>query len=286
MSQGRFRVIVITRRRLAIFLFLAAAVLGMWTTYVREVAPASAPSERSVPRSERQDAPPAMHVEPDGLRPDGGRVAGAPRTAVRSELSPLRPVREVPSAKGMMAFTINVDWGNDELVQILDVLDDHGVKATFFLTGRWAKLYPQLAREIAERGHEIGNHGLSHAHPTQLTRERLVELIAQNTSVLKESTGVAPVPLFAPPYGEQNERVVQVAAEHGYFTTLWTLDTIDWQDPAPETILQRIVPRARDGAIVLMHPKLQTLQALPRMITGLKEQGFTLVPLWQMMQEE
>lgn len=252
MSDGRLRVFVITRKHLGAMIVLGAVIVGMWSVLSRETSlPASAP------------------------------VAG-----VRSELSLDRPIREVPSAKGMMALTINVDWGNDELLKMLDVLDRHQVKATFFLTGRWAKLYPDLAREIADRGHEIGNHGLSHAHPTQLTREQLVELIAGNNAVLENATGVAPVPLFAPPYGEQNQRVVQVAAELGYFTTLWTLDTIDWQNPSPETILQRIVPKAKDGAIVLMHPKPQSLEALSRMIAGIEEKGFTLLPLWQMMQAE
>lgn len=253
MSRPAFRVIVITRRSLALVLFVAAAVVGIWTAYVDVVAvPANAPA-----------------------------LPGA-----RRELSPLQPVREVPSAKGMIALTVNVDWGNEVLVEMLDVLDRYGVKATFFLTGRWARLYPELAEEIAVRGHEIGNHGLSHAHPTQLSRAQLAELISGATEVLRQATGVSPVPLFAPPYGEQNRRVVEVAAQHGYYTTLWTLDTIDWQDPPPDTIVQRVVPRARDGAIVLMHPKPQTLEALPRMIEGLRAQGFTLVPLWHMMQGE
>ena len=111
-----------------------------------------------------------------------------------------------------------------------------------------------------------------------------VELIQGNVPVLREAAGVEPVPLFAPPYGEQDARVVRTAAELGHWTTLWTLDTIDWQEPPPETIVERVVPRARDGAIVLMHPKPQTVAALPRIIAGLREKGYRLVPLWQMMQ--
>jgi len=212
------------------------------------------------------------------------RVSAPPHSGPGYGIPRDQPVREVPSAGKAVALTVNVDWGNEELVQMLDVLDQHGVKATFFLTGRWAKLFPELAREIAARGHEIGNHGLSHAHPTQLGRDALVELIQGNVPVLREAAGVEPVPLFAPPYGEQDARVVRTAAELGHWTTLWTLDTIDWQEPPPETIVERVVPRARDGAIVLMHPKPQTVAALPRIIAGLREKGYRLVPLWQMMQ--
>ncbi len=253
MTRGQWGIIVVTRRQLAVFFFVAGLIAGAWSALF---------SGKDLAASVTPAAP------------------------VRPELSLDQPVREVPSAEGMMALTINVDWGNDELVEMLDILDQYAVKATFFLTGRWARAFPDLAREIASRGHEIGNHGLSHAHPTQLSRKQLTEMIAANTQVLEQATGVRPVPLFAPPYGEQNHRVVQVAAELGYFTTLWTLDTIDWQEPPPDTILERVVPRARHGAIVLMHPKPQTVEALPRMIEGLQEKGFRLVPLWQMMQAE
>lgn len=198
-------------------------------------------------------------------------------------LSQDQPVRQVPGRSGEMAFTVNVDWGNEVLVDMLDVFDRYGVKVTFFLTGRWAKAFPEMAAELARRGHEIGNHGVSHAHPTQLSASDLRKHIGDNVEILRAATGVEPVPLYAPPYGEQDGRVVSEAAGLGHWTTLWTLDTIDWQNPSPDTIYRRIVPRAADGAIVLMHPKPQTLEALPRMIEGLKENGYTLVPLHELI---
>lgn len=208
---------------------------------------------------------------------------GAQEATAPSALSMSEPVRQVTSAGKRMALTINVDWGNEVIPQILDVLEEKDVRATFFLTGRWASKFPEMAKMIAENGHEIGNHGLSHAHPTQLSATALTEHIAENVKRLREATGVDPVPLYAPPYGEQNARVVEEARSHGHWTTLWTLDTIDWQNPAPATILQRIVPRAVDGGIVLMHPKPQSLEALPAMIDGVKERGFTWFPLHAMI---
>lgn len=251
--RTRIRIVVISGRRMAAALFLAAFFAGVF---------AARPDQRGSP------------------------VTAPAQSGVFPQLRIDRPVREVPPAGKVMALTVNVDWGNDELVEMLDILDRYQVKATFFLTGRWARSFPELAREIASRGHEIGNHGLSHAHPTRLGREELVELIQGNVDVLKEAAGVTPVPLFAPPYGEQDARVVRTAAELGHWTTLWTLDTIDWQNPPPDTIVARVVPRARDGAIVLMHPKPQTVAALARIITGLQEKGYRLVPLWRMMQAQ
>jgi len=194
-----------------------------------------------------------------------------------------QPVRKVPGRPKQMAITVNVDWGNEVIPGMLDVFDRYGVKATFFLTGRWAAAFPEMAALIASRGHEIANHGVSHAHPVQLSTHDLRSHIGENADILRRAAGVEPAPLYAPPYGEVNDRVVREAAALGYWTTLWTLDTIDWQEPAPDTIVQRIVPRAEDGAIVLMHPKPQTLEALPRLIEGLQAKGYALVPLYRMI---
>jgi peptidoglycan/xylan/chitin deacetylase (PgdA/CDA1 family) len=80
--------------------------------------------------------------------------------------------------------------------------------------------------------------------------------------------------IFAPPYGEHGKLVLQAASSLGYKTIMWTLDTIDWQDPTPEVILNRILPKADHGSLILMHPKSCTLQALPRLINSLREQDY------------
>lgn len=249
MSRSGFTVVLITRTHLAAFLGVCCLLAILWVgVFDKRSAPVTAPA---------------------GVRP------GLPID---------QPVRQVPGVQGQVALTINVDWGNDELLQMLELFERMNVRATFFLTGRWAKNFPDLARLIAEKDHEIANHGMSHDHPTQISLERLIEMIHGNVELIEEQVGVRPVPLFAPPYGEQDERVVKTAAQFGLWTTLWTYDTIDWQEPPPHVIVDRIVPRAQAGGIVLMHPKPQTVQALPDMITGLRDKGLEPVPLWQMMQ--
>lgn len=195
------------------------------------------------------------------------------------------PVRRVPGAPGKVALTINVDWGNDELADMLDIFDDHDVKVTFFPTGRWANQFPELARILQDRGHEVGNHGLTHDNASQISETKLHEMIVGGFEAIEKAIGTRPIPLFAPPSGDYNERVVKKAASLGVWTTLWTYDTIDWQNPSPAVIIERIVPRAEEGGIVLMHPKPQTVQALPDMIRGLREKGLEPVPLWQMIEE-
>jgi len=89
--------------------------------------------------------------------------------------------------------------------------------------------------------------------------------------------------LYAPPYGEWDRRVVRQAADLGFHTTLWTLDTRDWQDPDAATIVARVVPKAASGSIVLMHPKPNTVAALPAILDGLTAKGLRAVPLTEML---
>ncbi|MBM7557920.1 divergent polysaccharide deacetylase family protein [Halanaerobacter jeridensis] len=76
-----------------------------------------------------------------------------------------------------------------------------------------------------------------------------------------------------------------MAHKIGYKTIMWTVDTIDWQRPEPEVIVERVVPKAENGAIVLMHPTKATVEALPKMIAGLKDKGYKLVTISQLLSE-
>lgn len=197
-------------------------------------------------------------------------------TLVDIPVSGVAPYYHGNAAKPQMSLTINVDWGEEYIPLMLKILEQKGVKATFFVTGKWASKYPGLVRQIQAAGHEIGNHGYSHAHPNQLTDGQLIEHLKKNEEIIQGITGQRTT-LYAPPYGEYNKRVVQIAHEQGYRLIMWTADTIDWQRPAPEVIQERVLNKASNGGIVLMHPIQQTAQALPGMIDGLKAKGYQLV---------
>lgn len=177
-----------------------------------------------------------------------------------------------------MAFGINVAWGEEHIPDILEILRTYGVKATFFFVGTWVEKFPELAREIAEAGHEIGNHGYKHAHVASLNKEQLKALIKENESLLLQ-TVARTSNLFAPPYGEVNEFIAKTAAEIGYTTVMWTIDTVDWKKPSYQQIVNKVIENAQPGAIVLMHPVEPTVQALPVIIEGLKKEGYGLVPV-------
>lgn len=201
------------------------------------------------------------------------------------------PTEQIKTTEKALALTINVDWGEEFLPGILEVLDRKQAKVTFFVTGRWAKKNPELIKEIAARGHEIGNHGYSHPHPDQLSVVKNEEELIKTEKIVQGLTGIKTV-YYAPPYGERGTSGLKAANNLGYRTILWTLDTVDWRpESTPDIISKRILnpgirfgikPR-KEGAIVLMHPKENTLKALPNILEQLTQEGFQLVTLTELI---
>jgi len=180
------------------------------------------------------------------------------------------------SAKGAVSLIINVDWGEEYLPAMLELMQERGVKANFFLTGRWTEKNPALAAEIMLAGHEIGNHGYSHKSPNNSSLEENMDEISKTEQAIYNNTLVNTT-LYGPPAGERDEQVLRAAALLGYTVVLWSLDTIDWQKPSAEVICQRILPRLHDGAIILAHPTAPTLEALPTLLDGIAEQGYKII---------
>ncbi|SMB94135.1 Peptidoglycan/xylan/chitin deacetylase, PgdA/CDA1 family [Desulfonispora thiosulfatigenes DSM 11270] len=177
-----------------------------------------------------------------------------------------------------VALTINVDWGEEIIPGMLDVLKEKNVKATFFITGRFADKFPDIIKTIVKEGHEIGNHGYSHPHPDQISVEENKNEILKTHNILKNFTD-DDINLFAPPYGERGQNCLNACKELGYKTILWTADTVDWQVPAPSvsTLVERVTgKKLTNGAIILMHPKAHTLEALPQIIETIEKKGYVL----------
>lgn len=194
-----------------------------------------------------------------------------------------KPIYQGPPHRKAMALVINVAWGEEFLPAMLDILESNGVQATFFFVGSWVRQYPELVRKIAQGGHEIANHGLYHGHPTQMGRSELVRVITENQELLAQAAGQEPSKLFAPPYGEVNDKVAATAAEIGYRTIMWTRDTIDWQRPAPDTIVARATREMTNGNIILMHPTSPTIVALSRIIKTIRDAGYKLVTVSELL---
>lgn len=186
-----------------------------------------------------------------------------------------QPIYRGNPNKPMAALMINVAWGNEYLVPMLDTLDQQKVKATFFLDGSWLKKNGDLAAEIKRRGHQIENHAYSHPNMSQLEQTRARLEISKTKELLKEKLGVENR-WFAPPSGDYNMQTVKLAAEQGLKTVLWTVDTVDWKNPPAASIVSKISSKVGPGSLILMHPTASSRDALEGMIQAIRSKGLVL----------
>lgn len=200
-------------------------------------------------------------------------------------VSGLAPYYHGDPTVAKISFTINVDWGEELIPEILKILQEKDIKATFFVTGRWANKFPELVRQIHGAGHEVANHGYSHVHPNQLSAADLEQHIKKNEEIIYQLTGQKNY-LYAPPYGEYNKNVVKMTTDLGYKLIMWSVDTIDWQRPSSQVIVNRVLRKAAKGGIVLMHPIKQTVEALPTIIDRLQAKDFQLVTISELLAEK
>ncbi|MDH6369122.1 putative sporulation protein (polysaccharide deacetylase family) [Paenibacillus sp. PastF-3] len=195
------------------------------------------------------------------------------------------PIYRGNPAKPMVSLMINVAWGNQYIVPMLDILDEENVKVTFFLDGSWLSKNPELAAEMLKRGHEMENHAYTHPNMSTLSRARATVEIEKTQKLLKESLGVTNK-WFAPPSGDFDQETVEIASSLGLKTVLWTVDTVDWRNPSPESIVAKITSKAESGTLVLMHPTASSSKALKAMIRGIKAKGLQLGTVSQTLSAE
>jgi peptidoglycan/xylan/chitin deacetylase (PgdA/CDA1 family) len=195
----------------------------------------------------------------------------------------LEPIYQGSTHEKSLALAVNVDWGEDVIPQMLEIFEQEKIRATFFVTGRFADKFPEIVKEIDRGGHEVGNHGYSHNHPDRTGFGVNQKEIIRTEEALKKIID-NPVKLYAPPYGESSRRVVEAAGDLGYKTIMWTIDTVDWKEGSTvQGIAHKVVSKAQNGAIVLMHPREVTVKALPIIIEELKAQGYQFKKISQII---
>jgi len=174
-----------------------------------------------------------------------------------------------------VSLMINVYWGDEYLEDMLDTLKENNVKVTFFLGGIWAVKNEKMIERMAKDGHEIANHGYSHKDCDKLSKPQVKDEISKTHDIVKGFLGVD-MDLFMPASGAYNETTVEVAKEMGYKTIMWSKDTIDWRDQNKDLIVSRATKNASGGDLILMHPTLETKNALPEIIEYYQNSGFNL----------
>lgn len=199
---------------------------------------------------------------------------------------PVYRVARAEDTDKVIALTFDAAWGADKTQGIIDILNEYDADATFFLVGFWIDKYEEEVKAIAEAGLEIGNHSKNHLNMPRLNEDSIREEISSVNGRIEELTGVRPT-FFRAPYGDYSNRLLTVVDELDMVGIQWSIDSLDWKGLSAKEIVERVVPKAKSGDIVLFHNNSDhVLDALPLVIMGLKNKGFRFVGLSDMVATE
>jgi peptidoglycan-N-acetylglucosamine deacetylase len=230
--------------------------------------PTPSPTPKPTPKPTPPPLPSACVPGP-GVRPVSATAIGSFATSAR-----------------VVVLTFDSDGGNPgNAARYLDILYAHGIEATWFLTGDFARANPSLTRRILNEGHDVGNHTLDHPDLIKPTRSDsfVCSALTQADRIIAGVTGQTTRPYFRPPYGSYNTQTRTLAARLGYRTILWNIDPRDWDaNNSAQDIVNGVLnsPNLRPGAVILMHVNSpHEAEALDTVLSGLEKRGYRIVPL-------
>jgi peptidoglycan-N-acetylglucosamine deacetylase len=195
-------------------------------------------------------------------------------------------IKRVSTDQKVIALTFDDGPRPTYLPKILEVLKQNNVKATFFFIGSQVMQFPELAKLTLAQGHELGNHTFSHRNPLKLSETELQKEIETTQKSIFSTTGYMTT-LFRSPLGKYNDATLKTVKRTGHKMILWSYeqDSRDWASPGVGKIVNTVVSNASNGDIVILHDtKLQTVEALKRIIPKLKEEGFRFVTISELIQ--
>jgi peptidoglycan-N-acetylglucosamine deacetylase len=173
--------------------------------------------------------------------------------------------------------------------QVLDILKKYEVRATFFIVGSRAEKHPDLVKRMVKEGHIVGNHSYNHPEFSKLTMNAFRKQILHTGEIIRNLTGYTPK-MIRPPYGDINEQQLQWAARQQYSIVNWNVDSLDWKGLSKDKVKENILSAVKPGSIVLQHAgggvgsNLNgTIEALPEIIEELRNRGYELVTLDEML---
>lgn len=193
------------------------------------------------------------------------------------------PIYSVERDDNKLAISFDAAWGAEYTEEILNILERYGIRTTFFVVQFWVEDYPDVARMIVNRGHEIGNHSATHPEMGNLSVQQIEEEIMATHQTIYETTGFEPC-LFRPPFGHYSERLLETLEGLGYFTIQWDIDSLDWKERGAEDIYRRVTAQAGPGSIILFHNNAKHItKALPLILDFFQAHNLEVVPISELI---
>ena len=193
------------------------------------------------------------------------------------------PIYSTQRDDKVVAISFDAAWGNEDTQLLIDILAKYNVKTTFFVVGDWVDKYPESVKALADAGHEVMNHSSNHAHFSSLTDSQIVSDITACNEKIAAITGATPT-LFRCPYGEYDDHVINAISSMGKTAIQWDVDSLDWKGISADEIQRRVLRSVGPGSIVLFHNAAEnTPEALPGILEGLIADGYSVVPISQIL---
>jgi len=218
---------------------------------------------------------PAAASTRQDLRPS---LPPALKVTTFAPIQPLAPLYTRTDCTAVDCVALTFDDGPDPTYtpQVLDILQQKQVSATFFMIGYRVAAYPSIVKHAYDTGQEVENHSWSHVDLSKLPPDQIMNQIKQTNDAIV-AAGVPAPTMLRPPYGAVNDTV---RAANPLATILWNIDPLDWKLTNIGKVVANVVDPAKAGDIVLMHSvHPQDPQALPSIIDGLRAKGLTIVPV-------
>lgn len=196
-------------------------------------------------------------------------------------------IRHVLTDKKIVSLTFDDGPHPVNTLKIMDVLKKHNVRASFFLVGKKAKLYPGIVKRLFQENHDIGNHSYSHVRLSFKSLSKTLKEIGKTQDLIKKITGELPV-FFRPPWGRFSKQQENMIRHHFAFEqhhiVLWDVCTYDWESPSIDTLLNTIEQNTKPGSIILLHDtSATTADHIEGIIKKLHEMKYEIVPLSELI---
>lgn len=196
------------------------------------------------------------------------------------------PIYSVETNEKKISISFDCAWGVDYTDKLLGIMKTYGVTCTFFATEFWVKKHPDYVKKISDAGHEWGTHSATHPYMSKLDKTAVINELTSSKNAIEEIIGKK-IELFRPPYGDYNDRLIETAEELNLYTVQWSIDSLDWKDLSATEITNKVVKKAKSGAIILFHNQgLHTAEALPEIITALQNAGYKFVPIGELIYKQ
>ena len=196
------------------------------------------------------------------------------------------PIYSVETEEKKIAISFDCAWGVDYTDKLLSAMEKENVRCTFFCVEFWSEKYPEYLKKISEHGHEIGTHSATHPKMSTLGAAAIDKELSTSVAAFEKVPGKK-VELFRPPFGDYDDLLVETAKETGLYTIQWDVDSLDWKNLSGQEIALRVVNGVKSGSIILCHNNgLHTAEALPVILSALKNKGYRFVPIGELIYRE